>query len=193
MSIQIQQACIKIPFVDASALQLDAFIPIFHAWIREKRIQDELLIDVADYRHVPAGPGVMLIANEAHYGIDSGAGSIGLLYSRKRDEASDAEVALKQALKRAVAAAQHIENEASLGGALKFDMSHIEMRVMSRLLAPNTEETRAALQPAWEKVLANVGYTGAELKPASDPRQAFGLAVHSCGQAPDLASVLAAL
>ena len=30
-----------------------------------------MLIDVADYRHVPAGPGVLLIGHEANYSLDN--------------------------------------------------------------------------------------------------------------------------
>jgi len=190
MSIQLQQASIKIPLLDPNALDLEKFIPIFHEWIREHRIDDQLLIDVADYRHVPDGPGVMLIANEAHYGMDSGAGSVGLLYRRCRDELGDAEAALRDALKRASTAAAMIEKEASLGGALRFDVAHIEMRVMSRLAAPNTSETRDVLAPLWEQVLSSVGFAGTEFSPAGDPRQAFGLTVASSSKAPDLAGLL---
>ncbi|MCP4444554.1 MAG: hypothetical protein GY811_04315 [Myxococcales bacterium] len=193
MSIEIQQSSVKIPLVDSTALDLDAFIPIFHEWIRERRIEEELLIDVADYRHVPYGPGVVLIANEAHYALDGSGGTTGLLYSRRRDEVGDAKAAFREALLRAATAASLIENEASLGGILKFDPSRIEMRVMSRLTAPNTEETRLALEPVWSGLLSSVGFVGAELKPQSDPREAFGLALQSCAEAPDLARLLAAL
>ena len=42
---------------------LEPLIPIFHGWIQDQ-VSEELLLDVADYRHVPAGPGVMLIGLE---------------------------------------------------------------------------------------------------------------------------------
>ena len=34
------------------------FIPVFHNWIQDKVVDDHLLIDVADYSHIPDGPGV---------------------------------------------------------------------------------------------------------------------------------------
>lgn len=189
MSIQIQQVSVKIPFVSAEALDLDIFIPIFHEWIREHRITEELLIDVADYRHVPNGPGVMLIANEAHYAIDSDGGVVGLVYSRRRDELSDADTAFRLALSRAASAARHIEKEARLGGNFKFDTSAIEVRVLSRLAAPNTEETRAALAPVWGQVLEERGWTGAELSSESDARRPFGLTVKACMSSPELSAL----
>lgn len=193
MSIQIQQTSVKIPLVSKEALDLDAFIPIFHEWIRERRIDNELLIDVADYRHVPNGPGVMLIANEAHYAIDSEDGETGILFCRKRDALGDPEAAFRDALQRAANAASLIEKEESFGGTLSFDTSRIQMRVLSRLTAPNTEETRAELEPVFRKVLESVGYAGADLAPPSDLRQPFGLAVNACSIAPDLAALLTAL
>jgi hypothetical protein len=41
---------------DAEKIDLEAVIPVFHRWIQEQ-IFDELLLDVANYSHVPDGPG----------------------------------------------------------------------------------------------------------------------------------------
>ena len=180
---KIQQVCIKFPFADPASLELDAFIPLFHAWIAEGRIEDELLIDVADYRHVPGGPGVMLIAHQAHYAIDSGGGSVGLLYSGRRDEPQDAQAAFRFALARAAQAALQIESEFP---TLTFDPARIEMRVASRLVAPNTTETRLAIEPVWKQVLESVGFVEPTFVAQSDPRQVFGLAMQRCATAPNL-------
>lgn len=193
MSAQIQQASVKLFLQDSQDLDLDAFIPIFHEWIRAKRLPDHLLIDVADYRHVPDGPGVMLVAHEAHYGIDSEAGKPGFLYSRKRDPIGDAGTAMKDALKRAAMASELVEQEESLGGKLKFRTSDLELRVVSRLTAPNTEETRKALEPVWTAVLEEAGFSGLELETASDPRSPFTLRIRSCATSPDLANLAASL
>ena len=50
-------------------IDLAAYVPIFHGWIQCK-ILDGVPIDVADYAHVPDGPGVMLIGHEADRSID---------------------------------------------------------------------------------------------------------------------------
>ena len=49
---------------------------VFHQWIRDS-VCPEMLIDVADYRHVPAGPGVMLIGHEANYSLDNRENRLG--------------------------------------------------------------------------------------------------------------------
>ena len=63
---------------------------MFHDWIQNQRL-DELLIDVVDYRHVHDGPGVILIAHDAHYAFDTSEGRLGLLYSRRPRDPSHPE------------------------------------------------------------------------------------------------------
>lgn len=192
MSIRVQQASVKIFATTDSVVELDDLIPVFHAWIRDKRITDHLLIDVADYRHVPDGPGVMLIANEAHYGIDSGGGEPGLLYARKRDPLGDAEPALRDALQRAAQAAALLEEDELLGGKLRFRTSDVQLRLMSRLTTPNDDATQAQIEPIWADMLAGLGYEGLEITREADPRKPFSLRVSGCSSAPDLASLRAA-
>ena len=58
-------------------------IAVFHRWI-QRRVAAELLIDVADYLHVPEGPGIMLIGHVAHCPLDFSHGRFGLLYNRRK-------------------------------------------------------------------------------------------------------------
>ena len=67
-------------------------IPVFHRWIQQRDLP-ELLIDVADYTHVPEGPGVLLIALEANYSLDYARNQLGLLYNRKAAAAVNAQAA----------------------------------------------------------------------------------------------------
>jgi hypothetical protein len=80
--MDLHKFCVKFFAVDPSAVRLDAFIPVYHRWIQKQAVEG-MLVDVADYGHLPQGPGVMLIAHEADYGMDSAEGPLGLLYTRK--------------------------------------------------------------------------------------------------------------
>ena len=62
---------------DTAGVEMEEFIPVFHDWIQTQQLA-ELLIDVADYRHVPHGPGVVLIAHDAHYAMDLADDRLGL-------------------------------------------------------------------------------------------------------------------
>ena len=60
-------------------------IPIFNRWISDRTLEGHLMVDIADYRHVPNGPSVMLVGHEADIVIDHGDGRPGLAYIRKRN------------------------------------------------------------------------------------------------------------
>src|SRR5580765_2876357 len=74
----------------ARALDPEALIPVFHRWIKQ-RLLPELTIDVANYGHVPEGPGVVLIGHGSDYFMDAGEGRLGLLHNRKRSGAAAGE------------------------------------------------------------------------------------------------------
>ena len=63
---------------------LELFIPVFHKWIQENKIPNHIMVDVADYKHISDGPGIMLIAHEGNFSIDLENGKAGLLYTRKQ-------------------------------------------------------------------------------------------------------------
>ena len=62
----IQHINLKIFVKDAGAIHPADAVAVFHRWIKDS-VCPEMLIDVADYEHVSAGPGVLLIAHEANY------------------------------------------------------------------------------------------------------------------------------
>ena len=62
--------CIKFVAQDAS-LDEETLIPVFHEWIRERKLPG-VMFDVVDYRHVPEGPGIMLITHEINYAMEHG-------------------------------------------------------------------------------------------------------------------------
>src|ERR1041384_4075108 len=66
-----------------SPVELEGVVPVFHRFIREHAC-DELMIDVADYKHVKNGPGVVLVGDANDYYLDEGEGRPGLMFSRKR-------------------------------------------------------------------------------------------------------------
>lgn len=160
----IQHINLKIFVTDATSIDLADAVGVFHRWIKES-LCPEMLIDVADYRHVPAGPGVMLIAHEANYSLDNR----GLSYNRKEVVEGDA---LKQAHEAALAACDRLENEPVFQGKLKFDRNRIEVAVNDRLLAPNNEETWQTLKPELQK-----HFPGATINRKGEPRDLFRVAI----------------
>ena len=151
---------LKLFLQDASQVNLEDFIPVFHDWIQHQRL-DELLIDVVDYRHVHDGPGVMLIAHDAHYAIDMAGGRMGLLYSRRREThpfrnaIQSVTERLQSVLQCALAACQLLEAEPSMQGRLKFRGDELLLRINDRLVFPtlaNFDELQVHLRPILERL-----------------------------------------
>jgi hypothetical protein len=157
-------------FLEGAPPALEPFIPVFHEWIRQQRLK-ELLVDVANYIHVPKGPGVGIVGHESDYFIDQGDGRAGLLYSRKR-EAPAPEERVADAFRRAFHAALLLEQESAFGGKLRFRTDELLFRVNDRLHAPSGEASFASLRPELEAVCTKLfGERGFALKLASSPRQ----------------------
>lgn len=163
----MQHIHIKLFVEHPSAITLTDAIAVFHRWIQTSAVP-ELLIDVADYSHVPHGPGVMLIGHEANYSLDLAKGRLGLLYQRKaKVDGTDVE-RLRVAWKTARAAAALLEQEPEFRGKLRFRQDELAITLNDRLLYPNTAATWAAVEPALRAALD--GYT---LVRNEDPRERF--------------------
>jgi hypothetical protein len=125
------------------------FVPIFHKWIQTKAVADHLLIDVADYAHVPAGPGTLVVASQANIHMDRSDNRLGLLYVRKQpiDGAKTFSETLAGVFKYALVAAIKMESDPTLQGRLKFRTDEISVGFNDRLLAPNSPETIEQYHP----------------------------------------------
>jgi hypothetical protein len=148
----------------------DDYVPLFHGWI-QRRILDGTPIDVADYKHVPDGPGIMLIGHEADRALDYGEGRPGVVYQRKRD----AEGTLEERFAAAIAAvdrtAEEIEGDPAAAG-VRFGRDEILLRVNDRLRAPNDDATLEELRLAIVAALATVrpGREAEIARVTDDPR-----------------------
>ena len=130
-------------FADGSSFPHGAdFMEVFHGWI-QKKLLPELMIDVADYAHVVRGTHVYFCGHESDYIIDTAEGRPGLLYRRKRAQASADPFV--DSLSRALFVAEHLEKEPKLKG-LTFSRKEVWIGVYDRLNAPNTEATLSALE-----------------------------------------------
>ena len=169
---------------------LPAFVPIFHRWIQQHQLEG-LLIDVADYKHVPQGPGIILVGYEGDYALDMGGGRAGLLYTRKRNLDGDLHTVLHRVFRLALTACSLLEADASLGGKITFRTDEAELRFLDRLHTPNRPETVEALRRELAAALADVyGNEATHYTILShDPRQPLTLRITASG-APERRTLL---
>lgn len=175
----VQHLGVKIFARQPEGIDLAPAIPVFHRWIQEQNF-DGLLFDVADYRHVPAGPGVMLIAHEGNYSLDQAHHRLGLFYSSKLKSDLTPEDQLRACLQRAATACLRLESEPEFTGRLRFEAGHCDLVINDRLLAPNTEVTAKRWTPLFNSVFAAAyGEGDYKISRREDPRERFNLQIRS--------------
>lgn len=150
----------------------DEFVPVFHKWIQDKQFADHLVIDVADYQHVPNGPGTLLITLEANLTTDKEDGRLGLLYVRKLEipGTTTFRERLAAIARPVLHAAQLLEDEPAFAGRITFATDEWLFRVYDRLLAPNSESTFADVKSDLSAFFAELygqPPTALEFKPSS--------------------------
>ena len=123
-------------------VELHPFIGLFHRFIQEAAVPG-LLIDVADYAHVPEGPGVLLVGHDVDYGLDLAGGRAGLLTTRKRLEGAPLAASLRSALEWGLRTVEAIESAAST--VLRIDPRAVTIQVVDRLAGPNEASAYAEL------------------------------------------------
>jgi hypothetical protein len=165
----------------ARSAHAEAFVPVFHEWIKQ-HVLPELLIDVANYVHVPEGPSVALIGHGTDYFLDEGGGRLGLVHSRKRAAVAPAE-RLSDLARRTFHAASLLEAAEPAGsGRLRFAPGELLLRVNDRLAAPANDTTFAALLPELEAFAASLYGSGSfELTRVGGPKDLFTVRILATG------------
>lgn len=173
---------VKFFAADAQSLDILKLIPVYHRWIQQNAL-DDLLIDVADYSHVPAGPGVMLIAHEGNYALDETGHERGVLYYSKNKLAGELPERLARVAGKALKAAQLMSADAELGGALRVPGNRLQFFANDRLAAPNTDAAYTAIEPALKSFLDRL-YAGARytLARETDPKERLSVRVQAEGE-----------
>ena len=184
-----QKLCVKLFLKDPAQLHGVKLVPVFQSWIQMHAVEDHLAIDVADYEHVPGGPGTVLVTHEANFALDSTGGRPGLLYQRKQPLPGTFGQRLAPVFRAALHGAARLHENPGL--ALRTD--EIAFRIADRLLAPNTPETFAAVKTDLEAFLRKLlGSTTFQLEHNPSPRTLFEVAIKT-GTSASIADLLARL
>ncbi len=148
----LQHVNVKFFVKNADAVKASDAVGVFQKWIQEDAV-DDLLIDVADYQHVPAGPGIILVGHHALYSLDNNEGRLGVLYNRRTAAEGSSRDLLKEAIEKARTFAQMLARDDAFKGRLEFADQELQIIVNDRRIASNTDETLAALKPDLEAAL----------------------------------------
>jgi hypothetical protein len=163
--VELKRIDAKLFVADPDALRWEPFTAIFTRWLQENR--DEWL-DIAGYRHVPAGPGILLVGKNAHVSMDDRESRPGLVYSRREPLPGDNVERLTALLVGALDFARKMEEEPEAGVRFRTDL--LEVVVNDRVDFPNTEEVFAELEPQLRQALKHLyGGAAVQLDRNTDP------------------------
>jgi len=174
--MELQKINVKVFTAEPNNIPLTDFIDIFHNWIQAT---DGVYLDVADYSHMQAGPGIVLVADDAHVSIDETGNRRGLLYSQKSKLSGSNLEKLSTVMRSALENCQRLEQEPALDGKLSFAGNQVEIVVNDRLVAPNTGEAFEEIMPEIDflarRLYSTTNFT--LLRNQQDTRQRFNVTI----------------
>lgn len=158
---------------------LEPAIAVFHRFI-QRGLVEGLLLDVADYRHVPTGPGVLLVGHDVDYGVNQE----GFTVVRKRSASDSAATQLRDVLRMGLGALDALDDDGELEAA--FDPSRFTVAAFDRRFG-SREDVQAALSAQVEPLVAELYGPDATTAPVAsdDPRRAPELDVEADPSAAD--------
>ena len=175
--MELQKIGVKVFAMAPNQIPLTEFIDVFHNWIQAS---DGVYHDVADYSHMQAGPGIVLVANDANVSIDETGNRRGLLYNHKAHLYGSNHEKIHKVFRSAWENCRRLEQEPSLQHKLKFSKDELVFFINDRLVAPNTKETLEALKPDLEGAVRDlVGDASFTLEHNPDRRQRFSVTVRA--------------
>ncbi len=146
---------------------LEPVLAVLHRFIQRGWVEGAIL-DVADYRHVPDGPGVVLIGHDVDYGVEPD----GLRLLRKRSHADDLATQATDLLRMAAVFVEAFAYDGSV--ALDLDLGSPVFELRDRSLAASLEAPSAALADALQTAMATAYGEDVRVEAAAsdDPRDA---------------------
>jgi hypothetical protein len=170
--MELQHINVKLYLQDPQTVKLEALVPVFHEWI-QNQVCEELLIDVADYRHVHAGPGVVLVGHEADYSVDNTDNRLGTLRESQRGTSRD-----RCRRSRGLAACRRLESDDKLGQGFRFNRRNFKLFVNDRMLASNAGRPSDLVAGEFRDFFATaLGEGEFEMEFETDPRSLLGVEV----------------
>ncbi len=153
--MDLQKFGIKLFVTTNGSFDSKDFIPVFHNWIQDKVVPNHMLIDVADYSHIPDGPGVMLIAHEGHFSLDQENYKAGMMYMRRSKWGGDFKERFINVFSTAILAVNRLRNNKMIK---EVDFIHNSFRFIpnDRRVADNTYENQNLYKDEVKKALAEI-------------------------------------
>jgi hypothetical protein len=145
---------------------------------------------LADYAHVPRGPGIVLAGQRCNFSFDMADPAPGILYFARRGLTGPPADRLASAIRSCLELSQRLIAEPEFPSSVQLRTDSWELLFPDRLETPNDPTTDSALRPTVQQTLDTLfGAHGYELPPHSDAKQAYGFSIRA-KKADSLAALL---
>jgi hypothetical protein len=160
-------------------LNLDPFLEIFARWRVEKNHPAEW-VDLADYAHVPRGPGILLAGKNCNFAFDMADPAPGTLCFVKKGLSGSPAARIASAIRSALELSKRLVAEREFPSGVRLQTDALLLSFPDRLATPHNAATDAVLRPPMQRALdalftAN-GYT---LTQEPDAKAPYGFSVRA--------------
>ena len=179
--MDLQRIDVKLLLDTPAAPNLDAFLVIFDRW-RQRKDHPCDWVDLADYAHMPTGPGILIAGKRDTFSINLNPPGPGLLTSTRRGLAGTLEDRFREAFRRAAELNAAVLVEPEFPSVFLPCTGVWEVFLNDRLQFPNTEESDRLVRPA---LAAALGVDPLAVRRHADRGGRLGYSVRSAGSAGD--------
>ena len=152
---------------------LDPFLVIFDRW-RKQDDHPADWVDLADYAHMPEGPGILIAGKRETFSVNLNPPGIGLLTSVRRGLEGSLEDRFRESLRRARRLNEALMAEPEFPGEFRIVEGAWEVFVNDRLLFPNTDESDTLVRP---QLAAAMGVDAQSLERHADAGGRLGYSI----------------
>lgn len=131
---ELQKIDVKIALDAPADFDWDLLLAVFGRWRLEP---DEEILDVADYLHMPNGPGCLLVSHRWHFGVDFEGGVPGIFLSTRKGLKGELPDRFRGAIRLALEKARRLLSEPELASRVALRPSEIAVTVNDRMLIPD--------------------------------------------------------
>ncbi len=175
----LQRIQVKIASDAPPTLNLDPFIEIFARWRKEKENPAEW-VDLADYAHIPRGPGIVLVGQRCNFAFEMADPCPGVLYAARKGLTGSHFEKILVSLRSCLELSKRLVAEPEFPSGVHLRTDSLELRFNDRLEAPNTTATDEELRPAVRHALDQLfGRESYDLVLQADPTQCYGFSVRA--------------
>lgn len=186
--MDLQKLNVKFFVAQPDSVPLADFVDIFHSWIQAT---DGIYHDVADYSHMRAGAGVILIASDANVSIDESDGRRGLLLNQKGRLNGSNQEKLRAVFRAALENCRRLQQERGLRGKLRFAANEVLISVNDRLLGANSPDSFEAIRSDVAVFAKRLfGDSAIALERDGDPRRRLNVRLKTSAPVDDVQSLL---